>query len=146
MGVGGAAANLTCTIPAMPPSKGACVTGLPDAGVDAEADGGLDDAGNATASNCDPVTNAGCTGTDVCGVDTSGMFYDCFPLQGTATAVCGDCTQTECGPGTICIAFNQEQTIAWCAEMCCANSDCGSGTCDTMALNPALPSGVGICD
>jgi hypothetical protein len=146
MGVGGAAANFACMVPSTPPSKGSCVTGtIGDAGV--ELDAGIDDAGNASVTNCDPVTNAGCAGTDVCGPDANNMHYFCQPAGSPGNvAICGDCSsdQATCGAGGLCVGVSQTQF--YCVQMCCTNADCGStGKCDIMGLQNPLPSGVGIC-
>jgi hypothetical protein len=133
-----------CTIPSSPPSGGSCVGFTTDAGH--ELDAGLDDAGNASRTTCNPVTNDGCTGNDVCGVDNSGDFYVCTtPGSPAGLAACADCaSQTAtCGAGALCVGIST--TSAFCAQMCCTNADCGSGTCDEAALVPALPKGVGIC-
>jgi hypothetical protein len=146
-GDGGSNSVLQCTtIPSSAPSMGSCVTGpfVPDAS--AELDAGLDDAGNATRTTCNPVTNEGCLGTDVCGLDTSGNFYACFPAGSPAgVAACGSCTApaSTCGAGATCIGVST--TTFLCAQMCCTSADCGQGTCNTTVLMPALPSGVGVC-
>jgi hypothetical protein len=150
MGVGGASANLTCMVPATPPSKGSCVTFV---GVDGgEADGGLDSMGNGSITICDPITNAGCTGTDVCGLDTSGKYWDCFEGGNPPIPLCGNCSASTaiCADGTFCVGFGaMGSPDAWCAQLCCSNADCGTGgTCDMMAfgMGNELPNSVGICD
>src|SRR5215475_9258691 len=68
---GGGKIVLECTVPA-PPSMGSCVVvPVSDAG---ELDAGLDDAGNASITTCNPVTNAGCTGADVCALDDMNAY------------------------------------------------------------------------
>jgi hypothetical protein len=126
---------------------GSCVSFSTDAGV--ELDAGLDDAGNATQTNCNPVTNEGCTGTDTCNPDNSGKYWVCQPV-GTMPniAVCGDCTaaQAYCKFGGLCVGVTK--TMAQCWQMCCSDADCGgaAGSCATTGVlqNP-LPNNVGIC-
>ncbi len=143
-GLGGAPA-FTCVVISPPPSKGACVTFFaPDGG---EGDAGVDTMGNATITTCNPLTNAGCIGTDVCGADTDGTNYYCLPAGApSAVPLCGDCSAPDatCGPGLICAYVSA--TTARCAALCCTNADCGAGTCDPQAIMPPLPSGVGLCD
>ena len=138
---------LACTIPTPLASKGSCVgfAGGADAG---EQDAGLDDAGNASLTVCNPVTNAGCTGSDVCGPDFSSHHYYCQP-SGTPSnvAICGDCTAqaATCGAGGLCFSFDGKSYA--CAQMCCTDADCGTGAkCDMNIVNIPLPSNVGICD
>jgi hypothetical protein len=145
------------------------VTFVPgDAG---EIDAGIDDAGDPSITNCNPVTNAGCTGTDVCGPDfnsSTNMNYFCQPAQSMGNVpVCGNCTSlsASCGAGGICLVLDQVGSCsadtdcpasefcdsqsgtcadAFCAQMCCTDADCGStGKCDTADLG--LPSNVGFC-
>ena len=149
-GSGGGPANFACTIPSPLPSMGSCVAFTPgDAG---EIDAGIDMNGDPSITNCNPVTNAGCTGTDVCGPDVhsaTNMNYFCQPAGSPAgLAPCADCSgQTAtCGGGGICIGVNSAGTEFFCAQMCCTDADCGaSGSCSTSTLSPALPSGVGVC-
>ncbi len=147
-GVGGASANYACMVPATSPSKGACVTfTAPDGG---EADGGLDDAGNASLTTCDPVTNAGCTGTNICVPDSSLKHYVCTPPGSPGNIpICGDCTAVTatCGAGLFCVSPGAASPKFYCAQFCCTNADCGDGgTCDTSAFTTPLPDAVGICD
>jgi hypothetical protein len=147
-GVGGAAANYACVVPATSPSKGACVTfTAPDGG---EGDAGVDDAGNASLTTCDPVTNAGCTGTDICVPDSSLKHYVCKPAGSPGNIpVCGDCTvvTATCGAGLFCVSPSAASPKFYCAQFCCTNADCGDGgTCDTTAVTTPLPDAVGICD
>ena len=146
-GAGGAPTNpFECTVPAAPPSKGSCVTYVSSDG-GAEVDAGVNDAGDPSITNCDPVTNAGCTGTDVCLPDfnsATNMNYFC-QAGGSPAAVCGDCTNANCGPGALCVGLNQAQTVAVCVQMCCTDADCGSGKCNMAALGSPLPSNVGTC-
>jgi hypothetical protein len=138
-----------CTVPVSPPSAGSCVPfpgdgGLQDSG---ELDAGVDDAGVAAITNCNPLTNAGCTGTDVCGPDQGSNFV-CMPAGNPSmVSVCGDCTalSATCGVGGICLAVDPAMTHYECAQMCCTNADCGSGTCNTTLRMPALGDGVGVC-
>jgi len=145
-GTGGSGPSApACSIPNPIPSKGSCVTYV---GVDGgEADAGVDDAGNASLTNCDPVTNAGCTGTDVCGIDGSGNYYFCQgPGSPGNVAICGDCTaqNATCGAGGLCFSF--DGTNYACTQMCCSNADCGAGgSCNNMLLGTPLPNGVGLC-
>jgi hypothetical protein len=146
-GSGGFASRYECTLPATPPSNGSCVAFVPgDAG---ELDAGIDDAGHASVTNCNPITNAGCTGTDVCGPDVhdpGDMNYFCQPAGNPgAVAACGDCTSVTatCGAGGLCVGVNLCSTEFFCARMCCTDADCGAGRCDTTDYQ--LPSNVGLC-
>jgi hypothetical protein len=144
MGVGGASANFTCMVPATPPSMGSCVTYVSVDG--GEADAGLDSLGNGSITICDPITNAGCFDGDVCGLDNSEMYYDCFPGGGATVPLCGDCSADAavCGNGLLCVGLSK--TVAYCAQMCCTDADCGTGgTCDTKSFTAPLPNGVGVC-
>ena len=147
-GSGGASANpFQCTVPAIASSHGSCVAfTAPDGG--GELDAGVDDSGDPSVTTCNPVTNAGCTGTDVCGPDlgnTGDTNYFCQPGDSTA-AICADCTQVNCGKGTLCVALDNAETMAVCAPMCCTDADCGSAArCNMGALMTPLPSSVGLC-
>jgi hypothetical protein len=117
-----------------------------------ELDAGLDDAGNASITACNPLTNAGCTGSDVCFPDNSGSFWVCVSTAGaTISALCADCSaQTAvCKAGNVCVNYANDAGVAFlseCVRYCCADADCGSGV-PTGACNTALglPDGVGIC-
>jgi hypothetical protein len=138
-----------CNVPATPPSHGSCV---PFTGGDAgEADAGFDDAGNASATICNPVTNAGCTGTDVCDTDNSGKHWVCYLAGTNIVATCGDCgaSNAVCKGGNTCINFTTADggVIATsCSKYCCTDADCG-GTANTCSkgLSPPPPNNVGIC-
>ena len=110
-----------------------------------ELDAGVDDAGNALFTTCNPVTNAGCTGTDVCQPDLGNTNYVCQPAWSTANVpVCGACKGfTSCAPGGLCAGTDANHV--YCAQMCCTNADCGSGKCEMTQGNLKLPSGVGVC-
>ena len=144
-GSGGAAPSpVECTLPATPPSNGSCVTFV--AGDAGEVDAGVDDGGVASITTCNPVTNAGCTGTDWCGPDATNSNFFCQPA-GTPAGIlaCGDCTElaATCGGGGLCVGFTADTYT--CINMCCTDADCGAGKCDTTVLTNALPSGVGLC-
>jgi hypothetical protein len=151
-GAGGAAGagggpSLVCTLPATPPSMGACVGFTTDAGV--ELDAGVNSDGGASTTTCNPITNDGCTGTDTCQPDTSNSHYYCQPV-GTMPniAPCGDCTaaQAFCAKGGLCVGITM--TMAACIQMCCTDADCGgvTGSCQvTGFLQNDLPMSVGLC-
>ena len=123
---------------------GSCVDFTSDAGV--ELDAGLDEAGNASMTTCNPITNEGCLGTDVCGPDNGSSFY-CQPAGSMAgVVVCGDCTATgaTCAAGGYCAGSSAGEDLS-CLQMCCTDADCGTGTCDPAFLQPPLGSGVGVC-
>ena len=137
-----------CTLPSSPPSAGSCVPFSGDAGSSdaGELDAGLDDAGIAAITNCNPLTNAGCTGTDVCNPDQGSNFV-CMPAGTTANVVvCGDCAaaSSTCAVGAVCLKAGPT-TQYQCAQMCCTSADCGGGTCVTTLRTPALGDGVGVC-
>jgi hypothetical protein len=101
------------------------------------------------STGCNPVTNEGCTGMDVCGPDSTNTTYLCQPAGSVPNvAPCGDCSEddTSCGVGGVCIAFDPSGADAMCVQMCCTDADCGAGgQCNTSAIEPALPDGVGVC-
>jgi hypothetical protein len=104
-----------------------------------EADAGLDPAGVASITVCDPVSNLGCVGTDVCVPDAAGANYYCARGGDNPVPACGACDLiAQCGPGLLC--FPVEAT---CLRMCCTDADCGAGHCVT-SITP-LPDGVGVC-
>jgi hypothetical protein len=123
---------------------GSCVDFTSDAGV--ELDAGLNEAGVAMATTCNPVTNEGCTGTDVCGPDNGDSFY-CQPAGSMpGVAVCGDCTAAgaTCAAGAYCAGIPPGPGYT-CVQMCCTDADCGGGRCDAAFLQPPLGSSVGVC-
>jgi hypothetical protein len=147
-GGGGAGTGVSplCTgIPATPPSQGSCVPFASDAGV--ELDAGVNDAGNALETTCNPITNQGCTGTDTCQPDESHQHYFCRPVGPMATAaLCQSCNVTvqSCAAGVLCVGSSSFP--AECVQMCCTDADCGAGgTCDAAFLTLPLRFGVGIC-
>ena len=145
-GAGGGAPAPECTVPATAPSLGSCVDFTSDAGV--ELDAGVNEAGVAAETTCNPVTNEGCTGTDVCGPDNGYSFY-CQPAGSPAgVAVCGDCTATGatcaagayCGPAKTCVAGGMGISGAACTS----DADCASGLrCDLEGFSAeCLPEGT----
>jgi hypothetical protein len=123
---------------------GSCVDFTSDAGV--ELDAGVNEAGVASETTCNPVTNEGCTGTDVCGPDNGYSFY-CQPAGSpVGVAICGDCTAVgaTCAAGGYC-AGSAAGPDSTCVQMCCTDADCGGGRCDSAFLQPPLGSGVGVC-
>jgi hypothetical protein len=104
-----------------------------------ESDAGLDEAGVASITTCDPVSNIGCTGDDVCVPDADFGHYYCAPGSANPVPVCGVCDAvTPCGPGSFCLVAS---TI--CLQTCCSDYDCGEGHCDDSIVS--LPDGVGLC-
>jgi hypothetical protein len=134
---------LACAVPASPPSKGSCVVvPISDAG---ELDAGLDDAGNAAMTTCNPITNAGCTGADVCTLDSAGMYFVCASAGAPNVAACGACgpASMSCKAGELCFVTDPGSMMANCAQLCCTDADCGTGRCESATFG--LPSGVGLC-
>jgi hypothetical protein len=122
---------------------GSCVPFTSDAGT--ELDAGVDDAGYAASTTCNPITNAGCTGTDVCGPDRGASFY-CQPAGTTpGVAACGDCTANgaTCAIGGYC--GQGAGTSLTCFRMCCTDADCGSGKCNAAFFSPPFGDNVGVC-
>lgn len=142
-----AAPVLACTLPTMPPSKGSCVTFTSQPGV--ELDAGVDEGGNASVTTCNPITNEGCTGTDVCGPDNGAHFY-CHPAGSMPNVTaCGDCTSPHatCAIGGYCQPGASGATNT-CFPMCCTDADCGTAsgaTCNARYFLPPLGSNVGVC-
>lgn len=141
-GSGGSTVVGDCNVPLPAPSHGSCVTPvLVDGG---EADAGVDDAGNASTTTCNPITNAGCTGTDVCMADFDFTNYYCQPAGTPANIpLCASCTGfATCAPGGLCVGTDEANVT--CAPMCCDDADCApSGTCDKTSI--PMPAGVGYC-
>jgi hypothetical protein len=109
-----------------------------------ELDAGVDSVGNASITTCNPFTNAGCTGTDICREDSSLKHFYCMPGGSSATVpVCGACTGTAgCEHGELCAGSGPGHV--WCGAMCCTDADCGpSGKCTTTVV--PTPAGVGVC-
>lgn len=105
----------TCTGGA-PPSGGACVV-----------------IGGAT--ECNPVTSAGCGGGLVC--DRAPGGYKCV-AQPLDEPLCGGCGATHwCGVGETCFG-------SLCARFCCDDGDCAGGRC-AQDVQLALAPPVGIC-
>lgn len=128
-----------CTVPATPPSGGSCVTLVAP-----------NDAG--TGVECNPVTNAGCTGGAACDINTNSSLtvigFACYPPPATAT-ICDPCSDHSgpfCGPNLTCLSLRKE---AVCASYCCTNADCGGGVCSTslggLSLFGPLAPSVGVC-
>jgi hypothetical protein len=128
-----------CTVPSGNPSGGTCVTTGP-----------VNDAGSGV--ECNPVTNAGCTGSDACdtNLDNGGnvIGFVCFSPTGAAftDALCNMCDDStdalSCPAGQTCFGF--------CARYCCTDADCGSGHCaakDTsnMPLFGTVAPNLGVC-
>lgn len=91
-------------------------------------------------SACNPVTSAECTvageGCDLAQDQT----YQCF--GGETEALCAKCdynTDLYCAPGLYCVA--DSTLVGLCARYCCADTDCGTGTC----VKTDFPGGPGIC-
>jgi hypothetical protein len=141
-GTGGSAPMVSIDCPTgTPPSGGSCVVITSDAGVEPDA--------GATATTCNPITNDGCTGTEVCNPDNSGMFYVCESAGSPADVACGAAGATmtsTCAVGGLLVQLQSGQFV--CVQMCCTAADCGGSPsqCDTGALMTPLPSGVGVCD
>jgi hypothetical protein len=91
-------------------------------------------------SACNPVTSAECTTAgDSCDL-ASDQTYQCF--DSATEALCAACdysTPKYCAPGMFCLA--DDTGVGQCARYCCADTDCGTGTCD----KTNFPGGVGIC-
>jgi hypothetical protein len=119
----------------------------------AEINPGFDDAGNASRTTCNPLTNSGCTGTDICIPDNSGNYWVCIPITGaTIVQTCNDCSGNTalCAKDNICIQYQNDAGVidlTECVKYCCTDADCGgtSGSCNKQALSPPLANGVGIC-
>ena len=138
----GGGANIDCVAPSAPPSRGSCV--MPVLGDAGELDAGVDDAGIASITTCNPVTNTGCTGTDLCQADYDFTNYYCQqPGSPANVPICASCTgNATCAPGGLCVGTNNANVV--CAPMCCDDGDCGaSGRCDKTSIR--MPAGVGFC-
>src|SRR5262249_53980736 len=130
-------------------SGGSCVPFT--AGDAGELDAGVNDAGNASATVCNPITNAGCTGTDVCDSDNSGKYWICYQGATPSVGPCGNCRTNArlCKGGNTCIDFTDPDggvLFTECVKYCCTDADCGgaSGTCNKK-VTPPPPNNVGIC-
>jgi hypothetical protein len=116
-----------------------------------ELDAGFDNMGNASQTICNPVTNAGCTGTDNCDLDNSGTYWVCYAAGTPVVPTCGDCSgqSATCAPGNTCILYPVTPivAVAECVHYCCTDADCGGtpGSCNMAATTPPPPNNVGIC-
>jgi hypothetical protein len=96
-----------------------------------------------TGIECNPVTNAGCTGADACDVNfnTAGTMligFVCYTPQGTAftDTLCSFCDNSSddlsCPAGQTCVPYGpQAAMLSACAQYCCTDADCGTGKCTT---------------
>jgi hypothetical protein len=119
-----------CTIPSPQPSQGSCVS---------------PSLGGAAAPPCNPITNEGCSGTDVCIPTTDNTTYRCW--SGITGSVCEGC-DFFCGKGNVCVRWSMADPTGVCTSMCCTDADCGGGasTCSKTAYEGmSLPFGVGLC-
>ena len=112
-----------CTVPAI--GTGACNPPLDDAGI-----------------SCNAITNAGCDagGGETCDFDQNGGL-SCFPPPNDQ-AVCATCDNGSgpfCQPSEHCVPTANGSA---CARMCCTDSDCTPGHCDTQTLGFAP---IGVC-
>jgi hypothetical protein len=97
-----------------------------------------------SAPTCDPFTGAPCLLPmgESCDFDLDGLPH-CFPPPSGAK-LCDPCgvdpgdggVADYCGVGLTCLDSNK------CAAFCCADGDCGGGTCDKSYLGDAK---VGVC-
>jgi hypothetical protein len=145
------------------PSNGSCVPFTAAAGAP-ELDAGFDDAGHASRTVCNPLTNEGCTGTDICGVDNSGEYWVCLPTAGflivNTDDDCGQicnssdtCYTAVCAADNICVpdVTTTNGTGNVCLKLCCTDDDCGGvkdESCSPVSGDDgiAVPVGnVGIC-
>ena len=112
-----------CTVPSI--GTGACNPALDDAGI-----------------SCNAITNAGCDAGagEACDFDQNGGL-SCFPAPNDQ-AVCATCDNAN---GPFCQASEHcvpTATGSSCARMCCTDSDCTPGHCDTQTLGFAP---LGVC-
>ncbi|MEZ4311954.1 MAG: hypothetical protein R3F14_28330 [Polyangiaceae bacterium] len=108
-----------CDAPAMAPSGGACVV-----------------LGGAVM--CNPVTNEGCDSLlgETC--DRAGGGFACQPAPWNK-GLCESCAMGDrCGPGLVCSGDGR------CARYCCADADCGTGTCEKGWV-PKGGGAIGVC-
>ncbi len=116
-----------CTVPAV--GTGSCAPAIDDAGV-----------------QCNPITNAGCDagGGETCDFGDNGnnqTTIQCFPPPNPQD-VCATCDNSQgpfCKPSDHCVGTAQGSA---CARMCCTDSDCTPGHCDTTSLGFAP---IGVC-
>ena len=87
-------------------------------------------------SECNPITNAGCTAAgSSCDLSNNGTFV-CFdpPNDALCGATCSNSAGPFCSPGTTC---NETK----CTPYCCDDADCGAnGTCQATGV-----SNIGVC-
>jgi hypothetical protein len=117
----------------------------------------MNDAG--TGIECNPVTNAGCTGADACDVSNDAMGnligFVCYSPQGTAftDTLCHTCDNTSddlsCPAGLTCEIFDTAMHAA-CARYCCSDADCAPGHCHTkdmqmMPIFGTVAPMLGLC-
>jgi hypothetical protein len=94
-------------------------------------------------SECDPVTGAPCKlgAGETCDYSNARGSFACFPGPNPAgfCEFCDGDTVT-CGAGLTCDTNNLA-----CVRYCCADSDCGSGTCTLNNFDVAEVATVGVC-
>jgi hypothetical protein len=99
--------DATCTVPAVAPSNGSCITLSADI-------------------TCNPVTNAPCAAGEACDFNTANGFLCYPPPPANSEPVCAACSLADglsCKGGESCVNGT-------CVRFCCADIDCGAGTCD----------------
>ncbi|MBI5503070.1 MAG: hypothetical protein HY907_22685 [Deltaproteobacteria bacterium] len=91
-----------------------------------------------TYPSCNPMTSAGCRGTDVC------YGGACQPAAGT-TALGGSCSAPqECVPGATCFGLGPTDLV--CRKVCWSNDDCDAGQiCDRYPSGLSSGSFWGVC-
>jgi hypothetical protein len=91
-------------------------------------------------STCDPITAWPCNteAGETCDYSNSAGAFRCYLLP-TAVPLCGFCDQKAqyCAPGSTCVDD-------LCQRYCCADSDCGQGTC-YRTFNELYLAPVGYC-
>jgi len=89
------------------------------------------------AQTCNPVTQLGCAGTDVCG-------YQAGTFGCSAGGALGNCNDScPAGPGTPCSGTLVCNASNLCSSWCCNDGDCASGLCEKGLAG--LPAYVGVC-
>ena len=98
---------------------------------------------NGASAECNPLTNAGCTGGAACdiGIDENQVSHlVCYPPPNPAP-VGGACNAKDgpfCVPGSVCTG-----SPGTCVPFCCSNADCGGNTA-CAAIDPTLGT-LGAC-
>jgi hypothetical protein len=89
---------------------------------------------------CDPVTGWPCAVDqgETCEFSNAAGFFGCSAAGPGGFCDACDAKENGCGVGFTCNRI-------WCERYCCADSDCGSGTCSLNAYGQPNIAAIGYC-